>query len=149
MGSQVEFRTRDGSRAKPHLQVAVSAISASIVGEGPLGKARRGSWLATARISYIDWGSHQIDPETTGTFGVTDTQAKAVYDLSPRHTLTATLVAGRPRWDERDDSYRATAVAPGPRGTSFEGGVHLQARGASLDEVRYFGSERFTAGFDD
>jgi hypothetical protein len=209
IGSQVDFRTRDGSRAKPHLQVAVSAISASIVGEGPLGKARRGSWLATARISYIDWVIHQIDPETTGTFGFTDTQAKAVYDLSPRHTLTATLVAGRSRWDEHDDdpgpnslevglnrtvltgvtlrsslgtstvltqqlygvfnafenrapealpltrgserdvSYRATAVTPGPRGTSFEGGVHLQALGASLDEFRYFGSERFTAGFDD
>lgn len=209
IGSQVDFRTRDGSRAKPHLQVAVSAISASIVGEGPIGRARRGSWLATARISYIDWVIHQIDPETAGTFGFTDTQAKGVYDLSPRHTLTATFVAGRSRWDEnnddlganslevglnrtvlsgmtlrstfgkatvltqqlygvfnkfenrapsalpltrgseRDVSYRATAVTPGPRGTSFEGGVHLQALGASLDEFRYFDGERFTVGFDD
>lgn len=209
MGSQVEFRTRDGSRAKNHLQVAVSAISASIVGEGPIGRARRGSWLATARVSYIDWVIHQIDPETTGTFGFTDTQAKAVYDLSPRHTLTATFVAGRSRWDEnnddldenslevglnrtvlsgltlrsslgrstvltqqlygvfntfenrtpsalpltkgseRDVSYRATAVMQGTHGTSFEGGVHLQALGASLDEFRYFDNQRFTAGFDD
>jgi len=210
MGSQVDFRTRDGSRTKRHVQVAVSAISASIVGEGPIGHAKRGSWLATARVSYIDWVIHQIDPESTGSFNFGDTQAKAVYDLSPRHTLTATLVAGRSRWDEnnedpgtndlevglnrtvltgvtlrsslgrstvltqqlygvfnrfennapealpltrgseRDVSYRATAVTPGPHGTSFEGGVHLQALGVSLDEFRYFGNGQraFTEGFD-
>jgi hypothetical protein len=208
-GSQVDFRTRDGSRVKPHVQVAVSAIASSLVAEGPIGRARRGSWLVTGRVSYMGWIINQIDREATGSFTFGDTQAKAVYDLSPRHTLSATLVAGRSRWDENDDdpgqnslevglnrtvlsgvtlrsslgkstvltqqlygvfntfenrapsalpltrgserdvSYRATAVTPGPRGTSFEGGVHLQALGASLDEFRYFGSERFTTGFDD
>ena len=101
-GSQVDFRMREGSRARQQYRVAVSAIAASAVAEGPLGSARRGSWLVTGRKSYIDWLIHRIDPETTGTFGFVDAQAKAVYDLSPRHTVTGTLVAGRSRWDEGD-----------------------------------------------
>ncbi len=205
-GSQVDFRMREGSRARRQLRVAVSAIAASAVAEGPIGRARRGSWLVTARQSYIDWLIHRLDPETTGTFGFIDTQAKAVYDLTPRHSLTATLVAGRSKWDEgrddagpnslgvglnrtvlsgvtlrssvgraavvtqqaygvfnrfrnlaptalpltvgseRDLSYRATAVVPGPRGSTIESGVHLQWLGASLDEYRYFDGQRVSGG---
>jgi hypothetical protein len=204
-GSQVDFRMREGSRARQQYRVAVSAIAASAVAEGPLGHARRGSWLVTGRKSYIDWLIHRIDPETTGTFSFADTQAKAVYDLSPRHTVTGTLVAGRSRWDEgtgdgdlnfldiglnnavmsavtlrstvgraavvtqqvygvfnhyrneistaqpltvgseRDLSYRATAVVPGPHGSTIESGVHLQWLHGSLEEYRYFGNgERFS-----
>ncbi len=204
-GSQVDFRMREGSRARRQVRVAVSAIAASAVAEGPFGGARRGSWLVTARKSYIDWLIHRIDPETTGTFGFVDTQAKAVYDLTPRHTATGTLVAGRSRWDEgdggglnslhvglnrtamgavtlrsaigrsaivtqqvygvfnrfrnltpsarpltvggeRDLSYRATAVVPGPRGSTIEGGAHLQWLAGSLDEHRYFGNGQRISG---
>jgi hypothetical protein len=205
-GSQVDFRMREGSRARRQIRVAVSAIAASAVAEGPIGRARRGSWLVTGRKSYIDWLIHRIDPETTGTFGFVDTQAKAVYDLTPRHTLTGTLVAGRSRWDEgedrgslnaldvglnrtvmsaatlrssigksgiltqqlygvfnrfrnltpsalpltvgqeRDVSYRATSVIPGPRGSTIEGGVHLQWLAGALDEYRYLGGGRRVSG---
>lgn len=205
-GSQVDFRMREGSRARRQVRGAVSAIAASIVAEGPIGRARRGSWLVTARQSYIDWLIHRIDPETTGTFGFIDAQAKAVYDLTPRHSLTALFVGGRSAWDEgredagenslevgrnrtvmagltlrssvgrsaavtqqvygvfnrfrnqtisalpltvgseRDLSYRSTLVVPGPRGTTLEGGVHLQWLGASLDEYRYFHGRRFSGG---
>ena len=103
-GSQVDFRTREGSRAKPQFRVAVSAIAASAVAEGPIGHARRGSWLVTGRQSYIDWVIHRIDRASKETFGFIDAQAKGVYDLSPRHTLTATLVAGRSRYEEHSGS---------------------------------------------
>ncbi|MEO5823289.1 MAG: carboxypeptidase regulatory-like domain-containing protein [Vicinamibacteraceae bacterium] len=205
-GSQVDFRMREGSRARRQVRVAVSAIAASGVAEGPIGRARRGSWLITARKSYIDWLIHRIDPDTTGTFGFVDTQAKAVYDLTPRHTITGTMVAGRSRWDEgenggglnfldvglnrtvmsavalrssvgrsavvtqqfygvfnafrnltpstqpltvgseRDLSYRATTVVPGPRGSTFEGGVHLQWLAGALDEYRYVGNGQQVSG---
>jgi hypothetical protein len=205
-GSQVDFRLREGSRARQQYRVAVSAIAASGVAEGPIGGARRGSWLVTGRKSYIDWLIHRIDPETTGTFGFIDTQAKAVYDLTPRHTVTGTLVAGRSRWDEgdgrgglnfleiglnnavmsavalrsavgrgavltqqvygvlnryrnenpstqpltigreRDFSYRATMVVPGPRGSTIESGVHLQWLAGSLEEIRYLGNGQRVSG---
>jgi hypothetical protein len=204
-GSQVDFRMREGSRARRQFRVAVSAIAASAVAEGPIGSARRGSWLVTGRKSYIDWLIHRIDPETTGTFGFVDSQAKVVYDLTPRHTVTGTLVAGRSKWDEgedgglnflavglnrtvmtaltlrssvgrsaivtqqiygvfnrfrnltpsslplttgseRDASYRATTVVPGPRGSTIEAGVHLQWLGGSLDEYRYLGGGQRISG---
>jgi hypothetical protein len=118
-GAQLDFRTRDGSRARPMVRLAVSAINASIVAEGPLGSsqpgsaqpgsaqpgsAKRGSWLISARKSYIDWLIRRIDPQTTGAFGFVDTQGKVVYDLTPRHTLTVNVVAGRSRYDEHDPS---------------------------------------------
>ena len=206
-GSQVDFRTREGSRAKPQFRVAVSAIAASAVAEGPIGHARRGSWLVTGRQSYIDWVIHRIDPASKETFGFIDAQAKGVYDLSSRHTLTATLVAGRSRYEEhsgstflnglevglnrsvltgmtlrsaigrsavvtqqiygvfnrfsnlntsaqpvavgteRDVSYRATGVVPGPRGTSLEAGVHLQGLHASIDETLYLRRTTLRNGF--
>jgi hypothetical protein len=205
-GSQVDFRMREGSRARRQYRVAVSAIAASAVAEGPIGSARRGSWLVTGRKSYIDWLIHRIDPETTGTFGFVDSQAKVVYDLTPRHTVTGTLVAGRSKWDEgegggglnflavglnrtvmtavtlrssvgkraivtqqiygvfnrfrnltpssqplttgseRDASYRATTVVPGPRGSTIEAGLHLQWLGGSLDEYRYLGGGQRVSG---
>jgi hypothetical protein len=106
-GSQVDFRMREGSRDRRQYRFMVSAIATSAVAEGPIGGARRGSWLVTARQSYIDWLIRRIDPDLTGTFGFFDTQAKAVYDLTPRHSLTANMVAGRSKWDEgRDDAGR-------------------------------------------
>jgi Carboxypeptidase regulatory-like domain/TonB-dependent Receptor Plug Domain len=112
-GAQVDFRTREGSRARTAVRAAVSAINASIVAEGPIGKAQRGSWLVSGRKSYIDWLIRRIDPETTGTFGFVDAQGKAVYDLTPRHTLQVNVVAGRSRYDEHDRSPSANALETG------------------------------------
>jgi TonB-dependent Receptor Plug Domain len=94
-GAQVDFRTREGSRSRAQLRAAISAINASIVAEGPLGTNRRGSWLVSARKRYIDWLLREIDPDVTGTFRFIDAQAKAVYDIRPRHTLQVNIVAGR------------------------------------------------------
>ncbi len=103
-GAQVDFRTRDGSRDRLQARLAVSAINASLVAEGPIGRARRGSWLVSLRKSYLDWLVREIDPSTTGTFGFVDGHGRAVYDLAPRHTLQLNLVAGRSRFDERDET---------------------------------------------
>ena len=112
-GAQVDFRTREGSRGRTAIRAAVSAINASIVAEGPIGRAKRGSWLISGRKSYIDWLLRRIDPETTGTFGFVDTQGKAVYDLTSRHTLQVNVVAGRSRYDERDPSSSSNALEVG------------------------------------
>jgi hypothetical protein len=48
-GAWTDFTIRDGSRARTELHGAVSATSASLVGEGPLGSAKRGSWLVSFR----------------------------------------------------------------------------------------------------
>ena len=101
-GSQVDFRMREGSRARRQIRVAVSAIAASAVAEGPIGRARRGSWLVTGRKSYIDWLIHRIDPETTGTFGFVDAsgQGRLRPDAAPhrhRHAGRRPVALGRGR----------------------------------------------------
>lgn len=95
-GAEIDFRLREGSRDRTHARLAVSGTNASAVAEGPLGGAKRGSWLVSARQSYLDLITKQID-DGTFQFGFTDAQAKAAYDLSPHQRITTTFLAGRSR----------------------------------------------------
>ena len=52
-GASVEFNIRSGSRERPQVRAALSGTGASVVAEGPL-RAKRGSWLVSARQSYLD-----------------------------------------------------------------------------------------------
>jgi hypothetical protein len=123
-GAQIEFRTREGSRDGFHLRLNASAAAASAIAEGPIGAgsnsgsgigsgsgsakighAPRGSWLISARKSYLDWLVRRIDPEITGTFGFVDTHGKLTYDLSPRNTLQFNFVAGSSRFNERQFAF--------------------------------------------
>jgi CarboxypepD_reg-like domain len=58
-----------------------------ILGEGPLGAAKRGSWIASARKSYIGW---LIRGRENDVLDVTfyDGDAKLVYDLTPKQTVS-------------------------------------------------------------
>ena len=112
-GAHVDFRTREGSRDRTQTRLSVSAINASLVAEGPLGRERRASWLLTIRKSYLDWLIRRIDPEVTGTFGFVDGQGKVVVDLSPRHAFTVSFVAGRSRYDERQEDPEVNSLEVG------------------------------------
>ena len=102
-GAEVDFRLREGSRDRRIVRVAVSGTAASAVGEGPLG-GRRGSWLISARQSYLDAIVHRLT-ERPVSFGFGDAQVKLAYDLSPRHRLDLTGLAGRSRF-ENDPEQR-------------------------------------------
>jgi hypothetical protein len=94
-GAEIDFRLREGSRDRTHARLAVSGTNASAVFEGPLGKAKRGSWLVSARQSYLDLIVNQIEEDSDLQFGFTDAQAKFTYDLSPGQRLELTLIGGR------------------------------------------------------
>ena len=94
LGATLDFGLREGSRDRTQVRAAVSGTSASLVAEGPVGRSHRGSWLASVRKSYIDWLIRKIDPNIDGTLGFSDTQAKAVYDVTTRQQLQFVLVAG-------------------------------------------------------
>ena len=96
-GAEVDFRLREGSRDRPIFRVAVSGTNASAVAEGPIGRSRRGSWLVSARQSYLDRLVHRLT-ERAVSFGFADAQAKLAYDLSPRHRVDLTALAGRSRF---------------------------------------------------
>ena len=95
-GAEVDFRLREGSRERPIFRAAVSGTSASAVAEGPLA-GRRGSWLISARQSYLDAIVHRLTDRAVS-FGFADAQAKLTYDPSPRHRVELTALAGRSRF---------------------------------------------------
>jgi hypothetical protein len=72
IGPSVEFDLREGSRDRTGLRGAVSATFASAVIEGPVGRSKRGSWLLSTRVSYIDWLLRRVDPDIVSTIGFTD-----------------------------------------------------------------------------
>jgi hypothetical protein len=52
----LDAATREGSRLARSVRIIASASNAGVVAEGPLGTRRRGSWLAGARKSYLQFG---------------------------------------------------------------------------------------------
>jgi hypothetical protein len=107
IGAWVDFSVREGSRAGMELHGAVSASSASVVAEGPLGASKRGSWLVSARQSYLQWLLKGLGYDNT-TFGFSDVQSKLVFDVTPGQQFQLTTIAGRSRFDQSDTN-------PGPR----------------------------------
>ena len=113
-GAELDFRLREGSRERRQARVAVSGTSASIVGEGPIGDAKRGSWLVTARQSYLQLLVARIYPDGEGfNFGFSDTQAKIVFDPSPSSRLELTVLAGHSKLEERREDLDAQDLFTG------------------------------------
>jgi hypothetical protein len=112
-GAQVEMTLRDGSRDKAQVRVALSGSSASVVGDGPVGRGRNASWLVSARKSYLDLLIKQISDVDAFAFGFADLATRVVWDVAPGHRLQASALGGRARLlaDQRsvgvNDPHRA------------------------------------------
>ena len=109
-GAELDFRLRPGSRDRTQLRVAVGGTAASVVVEGPFGRSRRGSWLVSARKSYLDKLIDRLTDEGLG-FAFSDFQGKGVYDITSRQKVELAFVAGTSRLErsrtelEADDFY--------------------------------------------
>ena len=101
MGAEVGLATREGSRDEFRGRAGLSGTSANALLEGPI-NGGKGSWLASIRRSYLDYLIERIDPDAGFAFGYVDAQAKAVYDLNPRHQVSITALLGRAAFEEGD-----------------------------------------------
>jgi outer membrane receptor for ferrienterochelin and colicin len=84
------------------------------VAEGPIGAAHRGSWLVSARQSYIDHLVRHLTSHSVS-FGFSDVQSRLGYDLSSSQHVDVTAVAGHSEFvndpsepQEIDTVYDAT-----------------------------------------
>ena len=93
--SFLDVVTREGSRDRSHVRLAVSGSNAALVAEGPTGEDRRGSWIISARKSYADYLVRRISGESDLNLGFSDVQAKIVHDASERHRFGAGMTWGR------------------------------------------------------
>ena len=101
MGGELNLATREGSRDEFHGRAGLSGTSAAFLGEGPIAGGK-GSWLASVRRSYLDYLIERIDPDAGFAFGFVDAQGKVVYDVTPRHQVSASMLLGRAVFDEGD-----------------------------------------------
>ena len=100
----LEARTREGSRGEPRFRATGSFSNAGVMGEGPLGK--RGSWLAGARKSYLQYLIGRTSADSSIAFGFTDTQGRISYDVAPRHNLSLNWIEGHSDLDRSSARQR-------------------------------------------
>jgi hypothetical protein len=114
LGAELDFRVREGSRDRMQTRLNVSGTDASVVAEGPLGRVKGGSWLLSARKSYLELLLKQIRDEGDNFgFGFSDIQSKLSYDVARTHRLDVTFVAGRSRLDQEPAANEVNEIADG------------------------------------
>jgi outer membrane cobalamin receptor len=114
LGAELDFHMREGSRDRTQARVGVSGTDASLVAEGPLGHAKAGSWLVSARKSYLELLLKQItEGDDDFGFGFSDVQSKLVYDVSAKHRVELSLVAGQSRLDQTSSLNQVNTVDDG------------------------------------
>jgi hypothetical protein len=130
-GAELAFTLREGSRERRVFRASISGTSASMTAEGPLGRARKGSWLVSGRKSYLDLVIDRLSDEGLS-FGFADLQAKVRYDVSERQSASLTFITGDSRLreiPERDDESdlfvgnNASAIAIGGWRAAFGRGL--------------------------
>ena len=113
LGAELDFQMREGSRDRTQLRVGVSGTDASVVAEGPIGGTKAGSWLFSARKSYLELLLKQVQEDNDFGFGFTDVQSKLVFDASARHRFDVGFVAGRSRLDQQTTPDEINEVQDG------------------------------------
>lgn len=91
LSSIMNLSFREGNREEIDMQADLNFAGFGLVGEGPINNGR-GSWLFSARRSYLDL---LVDAIGTGVVPrYSDYQGKLVYDLSPKHQLSFLGILG-------------------------------------------------------
>jgi hypothetical protein len=137
--SVLQVTQREGSRERLGGRLTVGFAGAGGILEGPIGSARRGSWVVSARRSFLD-----LFTDDTGIDGVPvlyTLNAKATYDLSATDRVWAINVSGVDRvrlglTEDSDLSEELSNVDITYRGWRSASGVNWQrtfgSRGVGL-----------------
>lgn len=144
LGATLGLTLREGSRSAARLRGAIGGAQATIVGEGPLGHARRGSWLVAIRNSFMDWPNRPDGESIRTVFAFTDLQSKVVYDAAPGQQVSVSLLAGQSGIDEGDDrAPHELADGTNRTGVLNVGWRSMFGSGAVLSQRAYVVAHRF------
>ena len=92
-GAALDIQTRDGSRSAPMFRITAGIAASEILGEGWFNSSRKGSWLASARKSYINYLIHGRIQDAANV-GFEDADLKLSYDLTPRQNVNLFVTDG-------------------------------------------------------
>ena len=92
-GAALDVHTREGSRGRPLFRISTGIAASEFLGEGGLGRARKGSWLLSARKSYINY-LIKNRVQSAADVGFYDGDLKMNYDLTPRQNVNFFATGG-------------------------------------------------------
>jgi hypothetical protein len=88
----LDVHSRDGGRNGVSFRAEASMSNAGFTAEGPIDAAKHGSWLVSARKSYLQYLIDRIGVDTSLVFGLQDVQGRLTYDLTPRNFLSLDIL---------------------------------------------------------
>jgi hypothetical protein len=94
IGAALSLRTREGSRTRPTFTAAAGLADSEFIGEGALGAGKKGSWLVSARKSYLNYLVDRIDGSNLTAGDFEDGSARLSYDVAPNHNLSFYFLDG-------------------------------------------------------
>src|SRR5262249_11698041 len=112
-GAALDMRTRDGSRTAPLFRISAGIADSEVLGEGSLGKSRRGSWLASARKSYFGYLVRDRVGDRFSDVSFYDGDLKLTYDITPSQTLSFYALGGHTNVDQTGTSTDPDVVKAG------------------------------------
>lgn len=121
IGAYADIALREGNREHVAGRAGLSGTSAAALAEGPLA-SHRGSWLISARKSYLDLLLKRIEPDANLAFGFTDLEAKLVFDINPANQLELLAIGGRSAFHEAPEQLSVNDEAS-IRGRAWLGGL--------------------------
>ena len=92
-GAALDIHTREGSRNKPVFRVTAGIAASEVLGEGGLGHAKKGSWLLSARKSYINY-LIKNRVQDAAEVGFEDADVRLSYDIAPRQNVNFFATGG-------------------------------------------------------
>jgi outer membrane cobalamin receptor len=116
-GAAVQVETREGSRDASYTRLDVDLLSASLTHEGAIGADKRGSYLVSARKSYLQYLTSKL-ANGSSSLGYTDLDVKLDYDLDPSNHLSLTTLLG-------SSSLSREAQTANPQGSSSRSGEFM------------------------
>src|SRR5260370_13970669 len=105
VGAALDLQTRDGSRTAPIFRASIGLADTELLGEGELGKSRKGSWLASARKSYLGYLTRSRFNDTSDDVSFYDGDLRPTYNLRPNQTVRFYCVGVHTRYDLVHTSY--------------------------------------------
>jgi outer membrane cobalamin receptor len=87
-GAVLDIATRDGARDRIATRVIADVLGVALTSEGPIGRAKRASWLLSGRQSYLGYLLDRLGVGGGLTLNYTDVSGKLAYDLTPHHKLS-------------------------------------------------------------
>jgi len=94
-GGVIDIETREGSMDRIHVRGNASVPDAGLLAEGPFGKHHKGSWLVSARKSYLQYFLKNLAQDLPSmAFGFADLQAQFNYALTRSNSFSLKLIEG-------------------------------------------------------